>query len=201
VIRRRQARPVGRKSSVVRFRCQAQKRAWKSALEEYCKQFLELIEADTAEEKIQKFLQSHPIFFLPFLPEMLMFKTAVLTRYRVDFALLNERGLLVLIELERPRLHLLKKDGGITAELQHALDQVRGWLQVFANHKGAALDAFNLKLYDVAKVKGIVIAGRSPQDKDQAMRLRCMSWVDIDLYTFDDLLHAVTEMIKRLTNV
>jgi hypothetical protein len=173
----------------------------KSALEESCRRFLKLISSDPGEEDVQKFLEENTIFFHPFLPEKLMFKKPVLTKYFVDFAILNNRQELLLIEIERPGLRLLKKDGGVTADLQHALDQVRHWIQVFDDHRVAALEAFNLKLDEVAKVRGVVIAGRKPRVEKYARILRSTSWGDIELLTYDDLLRGVTEIIKHVANV
>lgn len=173
----------------------------KSALEESCRRFFDLIKATPDEEKVQKFLEANPIFFHPFLPEKLMFKKPVLTKYFVDFAILNNRQELLLVEIERPGLRLLKKDGGITAGLQHALDQVRNWIRVFNDHRVAALDGFNLNVDEVAKVRGIVIAGRKPSDEVRARALRSASWGEIEVFTYDDLLRGTTEIIKRVASV
>jgi hypothetical protein len=172
-----------------------------SALEESCRRFMELIGSNPREEDVQNFLEANTIFFYPFLPEKLMFKKPVLTKYFVDFAVLNNRQELLLIEIEKPGLRLLKKDGGITAGLEHGLDQVRHWIQVFNDQRVAALDAFNLKIEEVAKVRGIVIAGRKPTDENHARLLRSISWGEIEVLTFDDILRGVTDIIKHVANV
>lgn len=169
-----------------------------TALEEYCRKFLELIDSFVHEGEIHDFLLSHPVFFSMFLPVKLLSKRPVLSKYVVDFAVLNARKELVLIEIERPGSKLVKKDGGISADLQHALDQVRSWLQVFDDHRGAALDGLGLKLEDVAKVKGVVIAGRTPKDETAARLLRAAEWGGIDVFTFDDLLKSATEILRRI---
>src|SRR5262249_52285910 len=78
----------------------------KTALEESCRGFLKLIDSKVAEEELQKFLESHPLFFHVFLPKKLIFKPPVLTKYFADFGVLNERKELLLIEIERPTLRL-----------------------------------------------------------------------------------------------
>jgi len=170
----------------------------KESFKKCCRELLKLIETDAPEEKIQQFLQLHPIFLFQFLPVLLLYKAPILRKYVTDFVVLNLRDVLILIEIERPGLRLLRKDGGITADLQHAIDQVRRWLRVFENHRAAALYTLDPKLHEVARVRGIVIAGRNPEDEGQALLLRSMSWGDIELYTYDDLLLGVTEMIKRM---
>ncbi len=173
----------------------------KTALEEYCRQLLALISANTVEEDLQKFLESHPIFFHIFLPKKIVFKPPILTKFFADFAVLNGRDELLLIEIEKPHLKMLKRDGGSTAELEHAFHQVRTWKQVLDDHRAAALDAIGLKLDEVAKVKGIVVAGRRPSDEKNLRMLRSLSNSEIELFTYDDLLKAVTELIRHVANI
>jgi len=102
---------------------------------------------------------------------------------------------LFLIEIERPILHLLKKDGDITASLHHALHQMCGWMRVLDDCRCAALDAFGLRLHEVARIKGVVIAGRTPENREQERLLRSLSLGDVELYTYDDILSAVIRMV------
>jgi hypothetical protein len=124
----------------------------------------------------------------------------VLSKYKVDFAILNHRKELLLVEIERPSIPLVKSNGGIHSQLQHALDQVRSWLAVFDDHRAAALYCFDLKLEEVAKVKGVVIAGRSPNDSENLRALRAASWGDIEVYIYDDRLKGVTDVVRKLAN-
>jgi hypothetical protein len=172
-----------------------------SALEQDCREFKKLIDSTVEEEEYQVFLEKHPIFLSRFGPKKLMHKKPVLSRYVVDFAVLNDRQELILIEIEKPTTPLLKGDGGIRAELQHAISQVKNWTQVFEDHRAAALECMGLKLSEVAKVRGAVIAGRTPQQEDQARALRGWSWQGIELYTYDDLLHHTNEIIRHIATV
>lgn len=172
-----------------------------SALQEYCRQFKELIDSCPAEEKVQAFLETHEIFFSLFLPRKLMLKPQVLTKYCADFAILNERKELLLIEIERPGLQLLRRDGLITADLQHAFGQVQDWCRVFDDHRAAALAAWGLHVEDVAKVRGVVIAGRTPTNEMEERRLRSEKRGDIDFYTHDDLLKGVTGLVRQVASV
>jgi len=170
----------------------------KTALEEKCREFKKLLEEDGPEERLQDFLEKNLIFFARFNPQRLMTKSPVLSLRKMDFAVLNERKELLLIEIENSSTRLLKKDGGIAAELQHAADQVREWLQAFIDHRAAALACLNLKLEDVAKVTGVVIAGRTPTEDAEARSLRSVRWIDIEFYTFDDMLSAAVEIIRHI---
>jgi len=172
-----------------------------TALEQYCRELLNLIDRDSREEDLQKFLESHPIFFHIFLPIKLVFKPPILTKYFADFAVLNARNELLLIEIERSQIPMLKRDGDITADLGHAFHQVRTWTQVLNEHRAAALEAIGLELREVAKVKSVVIAGRRPADEKRVKMLRAVSTGDIELYTYDDLLGSVSELIKHVANV
>ncbi len=131
----------------------------------------------------------------------IMFKPPILTKHFADFAVLKARDELVLVEIEKPHLKMLKKDGGSTAELEHAFHQVRTWKQVLDDHRVAALEAIGLKFSEVAKVKGVVVAGRKPSDEKKLRMLRSLSNSDIELFTYDDLLSAVTELIRHVASV
>lgn len=169
-----------------------------SALEEDIRQFKILIDKDSKEEDLQVFLEKHPIFFSFFLPTKLMFKPPILTKYKSDFAILTSRRELLLIEIERAALRVLKKDGGVHSQLQHPLDQVRDWLRTFDDHRAAALEAMNLTLGEVAIVRGVVIAGRTPKDSKQERTFRNLSIGErISVCTYDDLLSAVQEIVRQ----
>lgn len=174
-----------------------------SALEEQARNFQKLISQNVKEEILQEFLEQHPIFFSYFLPTKLMSKKPILTKYKSDFVILTDRKELLLIEIERATLRLLKKDGGVQHELQHAMDQVRDWLSTFVDHRVAALDAMGLKLEEVAAVKGVVIAGRLPHNPEQlrVFRNKSLSFGDIAVYTYDDLLSPVREIIRQRASV
>jgi Domain of unknown function (DUF4263) len=171
-----------------------------TALEQACAELLGLVGTETTEERIQTFLESHPIFFHIFVPKKIIFKPPILTKFVADFGVLNNRNELLLIEIEKPHLRMTKKDGDITAELGHAFYQVRTWTQVINDHRAAALDAISLKLDEVARVRGVVIAGRKPGDEKQLRLLRAVSTSDIELFTYDDLIGSVAELTRRIAN-
>lgn len=173
----------------------------RTVLERSCRELLALVNGNVKEEDLQQFLELNPIFFHTFLPKKIFFKPRVLTRYVADFALVNERDELILIEIERASLRLLKKDGDATAALTHAFNQVRSWVGVFSDHRAAALDGLSLKLDEIAKVRGVVIAGRTPSDEGSRKVLRAFSTPEIELFTYDDLRRGVAELVRQVANV
>jgi hypothetical protein len=172
-----------------------------TALEETSRRFLRLLNSRPAEEEVQKFLEANQIFFHTFTPLKLLHKPPILTKYRADFAVLNNRKELLLIEIERPALRLLKKDGGVTADLQHAIDQVRNWIRELADRREASLHSMGIKLEEVARVRAIVVAGRTIKDPEKLRQFRSLSFDDIGLMTYDDMLRDVSEIIKQVSNI
>jgi len=74
-----------------------------------------------------RFIKKNPIFLSHFSPVRIRHKAPVLTRFETDIVILDQRRVVLLVELEKPALKLMKKDGGMAAPLQHAFDQVRQW--------------------------------------------------------------------------
>ena len=58
-----------------------------------------------------------------------------------------------------------------------------------------------MTLPEVARVKGVVIAGRKPADETKVRMLRSLSDPEIELFTYDDILAAVSELIKQVASV
>ena len=81
------------------------------------------------------------------------------------------------------------KNGDPSAELNHAIAQVQDWLFEYSRHQAAILDAFSLTSSEVAKVRGIVIAGRNGASNQKDLhRLKWQDRGPIELLTYDDLL-------------
>jgi hypothetical protein len=167
-------------------------------LESDCRELKALLDRNAAEEELQDFLEQHPIFLSRFSASRLLPKPKIMLKYVADFAILNQRRELLLIEIERPGLRLLTKERRITAELQHAITQVTDWIQEVSDHKTAVLNSHGIDLSEVAVVRGVVIAGRSPAGDEEARSLRRAFSGNVDFYTYDDLLHDTTEIIRRV---
>lgn len=172
-----------------------------SALEQYCREFRQLLDKKPEkEETLQSFLNDHKIFLHRFAATQIRTKPPILSKFNADFIILNNRKELLLVEIEKSTLKLLKKTKnsyGVTADLQHAIDQVRSWRQVFDDFRDAALANIDLDKKDVAKIKGVVIAGRTPVDEAEARYLRALN-LDVELFTYDDLISDVVESIRHI---
>jgi Domain of unknown function (DUF4263) len=87
-------------------------------------------------------------------------KPKILLAYVADFGIVTPTKELLLIELEKSDMRLLKKDGGIAAPPNHAFDQVRDWLHEVDEHRLAVLDSLGIAREEVSAIRGVVIAGR-----------------------------------------
>jgi hypothetical protein len=170
----------------------------KSALEDVCSQLIALLDSDPEEEEVQVFIKNNPVLLCFFAPERIFYKSPILSKYKTDITILNQRHELLLIELEKPGKRILKEDGGVAAPMQHALDQVRSWLHAIDEHRAAALDCLELKPSDVSMIRTAVIMGR---DKDyNSEHLRRLKATDlgrrIEFLTYDDLLQGVLSVVR-----
>src|SRR5207237_7522567 len=118
------------------------------------------LDSEKGEEAIQRFLTENPVLLHIFNPIKIIPKAPLLNKQVSDFVLISPQKELLLVEIEKPGLRLLKKDGGVAAPLQHAFDQVNSWLGILEEHRLAALECMNLDRSEVASIRGVVIAGR-----------------------------------------
>jgi hypothetical protein len=175
-----------------------------SKIEAVCMAFAKLVNSDPPEEEVQKFIQANTVLLTVFSPKRIFFKPPLLTRYIADIAILNNKKELLLIELERPSLQILRQDGGTCAELNQPLKQVNDWLHLAEEHRAAVLTCINnLTMSDVSRIKGIVVAGK---DKGyDAEQLRHFKWTnfgsDITVFTYDDLISSVVALVRAVGNL
>jgi len=174
----------------------------RGALEAICNQFASLLDLNPEEEQVQQFIEDNPILLHQFGPERIYHKAPILTKHKTDFAILSNKGALILIEIEKPGKRLLKKDGGMTADLQHAFDQVRDWLHRIEDHRAATLACIDLKPEEVVSVRGVVIAGRdSGYPADHLRKLKWTDFGQIDFYTYDDLLRGSVALVQTVSDL
>jgi hypothetical protein len=161
--------------------------------------FLDLLTQQASEEVYQEFIENNPVLLHPFSPMKLYFKAPVLSLRKTDFALVNSQGELLLIELERPHIKLLKKDGDRHSELNHAFDQVHEWLHHADEHRAAVLDCIGVKREQVGAVRGVVIAGRDRDcNPEHLRRLKGADLGRIRFLTFDDLVASLDSLTSNL---
>jgi hypothetical protein len=161
--------------------------------------FKTLLDSDPSEEAIQVYFDTNPILFHEFSAEQTFIKGPVLTKYKTDFAILNSRHELVLVELEKTTTRLMTAAGGIAAPLQHAFDQVHDWMQVFDDHRVAALDCLGLRPEQVGTVRSVVIAGRDATYPQENLRkLKARDSGRVKLLTYDDVLNSLVNVQRIL---
>ena len=163
-------------------------------------ELLALVDANAPEEDVHQFINSNRVLLHPFAPVRVWSKPAITTRYRADFAIYTSSRELLLVELERPSTSLLKKNGGMTAELQKPLDQVRNWLAAVADHRATVLADLGLSSDRVTTVRALIIAGRMTREDPAALRVLALgrASTDVPIMTYDDLLVAMGTLIQSL---
>jgi Shedu protein SduA, C-terminal len=172
------------------------------SLRSICSQFSRLLDRNPEEEVAQKFIEDNPILLQQFSPTRIFYKPPILTKYNTDIVILNQKKELLLVELERPGIRMLKKDGGIAADTQHAFDQVRDWLYTTEEHRAAVLACIGLRSDEVTNIKGIVILGRDTGNNKN--HLRKLKWTDfgkIAFFTYDDLLNSMVDLVRRINEL
>jgi hypothetical protein len=162
--------------------------------------FIQLLDKERLEQPVQEFIEKHPILLSRFHAKRLFVKPNILGRFNADFALVDSRNQLLLIELEKPSLKLFKKDGHPSQDLMHAYGQVTDWLHQYAQYSGAILDALGLKAAEVVSARGAVIAGRSKAVTHEVLRRHMSSppYQNIEFMTCDDLGMSLLEISKKM---
>ncbi len=91
---------------------------------------------------------------------------------RCDFAWLNDNSdgpEWVLIEIEKPKMRLFNKNGDPSAELNHAIEQVKSWDRYFKDNHGEKKRIFGA----VSRFRFILVAGtREDWQQEQAIKWR-----------------------------
>ena len=146
------------------------------------------------------FIEQHPILLSRFNAKRLFIKPDIVGRFKADFAVVDSRNQLWLIELEKPSLKLFKRDRHPTAALMHAYGQVTDWLEQYARYPGAILEALGLKAADVVAVRGAVIAGRSSDVTVEVLQRHLSNppYPNIEFMTCDNLGVSLLEISKKI---
>lgn len=174
----------------------------KSALTNIRMNFMALLQKNAPEETFQKFLEENTILLHLFSPDRIFFKAPILSLHKTDFALVNHQRELLLIELERPDTRLIKKDGGVHSELQHAFDQTRDWLHTADEHRAAVLECIGVQQAHVGAVHTVIIAGRDlNHDPEHLRKLKGADFGRTRLLTYDDLLADLDALIRTFDNL
>jgi hypothetical protein len=174
----------------------------KDALEKIVKDFIKLLDLDPLEEVAYQFIKDHPILLHQFSPKRIFYKPPILSKYKADIVILNQKKELLLIELEKPGTRILKKDGGLTADAQRPFTQVNEWLHMIEEEKSAVLRGMDLVPSDVSKIRGIIIMGRNKGYNEE--HFRKFKWIDfgkVDFYTYDDLVNSLVILTRNMRDL
>jgi hypothetical protein len=175
----------------------------KGALTRIYHNFASLLQTAACEETFQKFLEENPVVLHQFSAEKLFLKAPILSLRKTDFAIVNHQHELILIELEKPDTRLMKADGNIHSELQHAMGQAREWLHHADEHRLAVLQCIGVGQNEVGAVRAVVIAGK---DRDyEAEHLRRLKgdagYARVKVLTYDDLLANFGTLIRGIDSL
>lgn len=171
----------------------------RSLLEKIRRNFLTLLNKNPPEEQIQRYITNNPILLHMFSAVKLISKPPISVKFNADFAILNARGDLLLVEIERANIKLLKKNGHRAQELIHAFDQVGDWLIKIDEHRVSVLDDLKIKAEDVHNIRGVVIAGRERgYDASHIRTLKMRSNDALIFMTYDDVLGAMDTLIQSI---
>jgi hypothetical protein len=164
--------------------------------------FRSLLTEEAPEETFQRFIEENPLVLHRFTPERIFPKAPILALYKTDFVIVNSKRELLLIELERPDTKILKKDGGVHSELQHAFDQARQWLHAADEHRVAVLECIGVARSEVGAVHAVVVAGRDlDHNADHLRALKGNDFGRISLLTYDDLLAGLGVLVRAIEDL
>jgi hypothetical protein len=147
-----------------------------------------LLTRSPAEEEVQCFLENHSLLWGFLSPIKILHKPPILTRKKADFGIFTASKTLYLVEIEKPQTKLAKKNGGVHAEFQAGLDQLRDWRVTVEDHRGAVLNELGFQPDDVHSIRYMLIAGLAGQTSQESLiTLRRNPPGDIEFYCFDEL--------------
>jgi hypothetical protein len=101
------------------------------------------------------------------------------------FIVLKDRRELVLIEMARPHVPLIKRERSDSFRTPAAHYPGKGLDSVFRDHRAAALSCLGIDIKEVANIRGVVIAGKTPKDETQNRQLGSGFPEDLERYTYD----------------
>ena len=175
----------------------------KSSLETIYRDYVRILKDAKKEEEIQVFFESNKILFSQFSPSRILNKPKLLSQYVADFAILDSRKELILVEIEMPDTFLITKKGGVGSGLNHAMDQVNDWVHLLERHRSAILDDWGIDEKSVLVIKGIVIAGRDKGYSPESLKKTKWRFArdTVRFYTYDDIASNLVSLIDNFSNM
>ncbi len=165
--------------------------------------FRSLIANEKDEGPVQEFIEKHPVMLARFHSRRVIPKPSIIGKRNADFGILDTRGILWLLELEKPSLPMFKDrravEGHAKEPLEHAFNQAADWLYQISRHRQAVLDTIGVKNAEVTDVRCMVIAGRKKPEEREAISKKLLTLNSkIDFMTLDDLADAVIQISRNL---
>jgi hypothetical protein len=170
----------------------------KRALDTTVGEYYKLIHSMPCEEEVQKFLEKHTIFWGYLSPKRILTKPPILVQFRADFGILSSNNILYLVEIEKPSTQIAKKRGGMSAEFQTPIDQIRSWRILVDDHRRAVLGQMGLEADDVHAIKYMIVAGISANVDTAELKKIRRETSDIDFRCFDELGSYVISTVDEL---
>jgi hypothetical protein len=164
------------------------------------RRFSELLDEEKDEESYQKYIENHLNLLARFEAKSIWFKPTIMGIHNADFAIMDSRDRLLLIEIEEPSIPLFRKNGHPRAELMSAYGQIQDWMNKYSKYPAAVLENFGLTQQAITTVKGILIAGRKKNCRFDHLQRHLMNppYDEIDFLTYDDLMNSLLEISKSL---
>lgn len=181
----------------------------KSVIDKISAEFRKLVEEGSlrsnGEEEIQKFIEENPILLGRFSAKLIKPKAPIGSKHKTDFAILNSKNELILIEIEKPSTKLFKSKGGQHSDVTAAFDQVQDWLSEAERNRLGLIDNLNmdgLTIEKITNIRGVVIAGRSnKENENQSMGKILKSHNNIELVTYDHLINDLVNFSRDLSKL
>jgi hypothetical protein len=168
-------------------------------VERVLRAFVDLLDEEPDEGEIQAFIQENTMLLAPFAARQLFFKPKIVNKYAADFGIVTPRGDLLLIEIERPALKLMKSDGTQGHELTHAFSQPQSWHHEITENRAAVLRGIPNCPDDIGTIKYLVIAGRSKDYNLEDLTRLLRGTLFCELMTYDHLVEGVRNSVRQAT--
>lgn len=118
---------------------------------------------NNSEQQLLKILKENSFLFYElyerkFSPEPIFAEVPFGQEYRCDFAWLNDNSdgpEWVIVEIEKPKVRLFNKNGDPSAELNHAIEQVKSWKRYFEQYPDRKREIFGC----VLRFRFVVVIG------------------------------------------
>jgi hypothetical protein len=150
------------------------------------------------EEPVHQFLKSHPELLSP--THEVCWSKLKFGDYVSDFVIREPTNEYELVEIEAPLRPLFRKDGHPRQELNHAIGQIRDWVQFIASNRERVERELGLQGISVSP-RMLVVIGRStdltPELREKLVAIQA-STPKLRVLTYDDVLVLARASLERV---